>query len=154
MYPYINDGNEKPIQASELKTSHSRPLSSRIAQLLLEAITEEEGCVQYYEELSQKEENALCAKLYMSAANDDRHHIKSLEEMYKGLTGLDAPKKGELGFEAPSDAVLNEFENARFYRDLAAVSDDHALKEMLCAIMNDKQNHAFLNIYICMLHIK
>lgn len=154
MYPYINDGDEKQIHASELKTSHSRPLSSRIAQLLLEAIAEEEVCAQYYEDLSQKEENALCSKLYMSAANDDRHNIKSLEEMYKAITGLDAPKSRKTAFEAPSDMVLNEMENARFYRDLAAVSDDTALKEMLCAIMNDKQNHALLNIYICMLRKK
>ena len=149
MYPYIND-NSKPISASETQLPEPDADISRIAQLIAEAVTEEEKAAFLYSSLAQTAENEECQIIYSSIADDNRYHIKLLTQLYNETTGTSLPPSSPPAQteENIQDMVINEIENSRVYRDLAFMSEDPLLRNTANTIMADKQNHAILNLYI------
>jgi len=150
MYPYIND-ETKNVFASEDELTPEIP-TERISQLIQQALSEEVSAVYLYDTLAKNSKNDLCIEQYQSIANDNRHHIKMLKEMYKDLTGIEPPDNWEdsveIDIKTVNETVLNEIEAAKFYRDLLAVLEDDLLKDRVNYIINDKQNHAILNTYL------
>ncbi len=146
MYPYMNN---KPIFATETPVLEPEESTSRFALLIEEAVAEENLSILQYDALAKAANNKECADIYTSMANDDRYHIKLLQEVYKELTGIKMPiRDAENAPENKTSHVLNEIETAKFYRDLAFSTENNQFTNTFNLIMNDKQNHALLNMYI------
>jgi len=150
MYPYIND-EQKTVFAAAEEIEAEIP-AERISQLIQQALSEEVSAVYLYDTLAKNSKNDLCIQQYQSIANDNRHHIKMLKEMYKLLTGIEPPDNREdsmeIDIKTVNETVLNEIEAAKFYRDLLTVLENDMLKDGINYIINDKQNHAILNTYL------
>lgn len=148
MYPYINDSS-KPISASENTLPEPDTDISRIAQLIESAAQEEEKAAFLYSRLAQDAKNEDCQIIYSSIADDNRYHVKLLNQLYNAATGIsmpssEPPEKDEI----PENTVPDEIENSKFYRDLAFMSEDSLFVKTAQTIMADKQNHALLNLYV------
>ena len=86
---------------------------------------------------------------------DETKHKKFLRHIYTLMTGQepyeitteDIILKESIP-ENLSDAILDEAEAVKFYRELMMNSDDAEIRDLLFEIMTDEANHAALGNYL------
>ncbi len=158
MYPYFSSKKSipKPVFAREAEKTHSliTENNSKLLQIIEDSIKDEMKDQLFYERLMDflNDEDKEIAN---SMALDEIKHQKLLSHIYKLLGGSEPPKfeadEVVLKGSAPeniSDAILDEAEAAKFYRELMLSSENGDIRDIFFEIMTDEANHAALGNYL------
>ncbi len=161
MYPYMSNASnsskdsEKPIKAAEKDNSSVPENDARITELILKAIASETESADGYKNLMATVVDSRDRETIRSMYLDELRHKKLLSAMLENPSIIPADlqyrnidAKGIQ--EVLSEAIINEIEAARFYRDLAIVMEPQypSQARTILSIMNDEQNHAVLDSYL------
>lgn len=129
-----------------------------VNEILDYAIANEEAAARFYTELSEKASHDHIKQVFLSFAEEERGHKEKLEKIKAGQTLLTAQarvsdlKIGDY-LEDPEPKTDMDYKDAlviamkaekaafRLYTDLAAATDDAALKELLSGLALEEAKH-------------
>ena len=129
-----------------------------VDEILDFAIEQEQGAVDLYTGLAENAKNPGIKKAFLDFANEERGHKTKLQEVKNGNRFLSSSSKvldlkidtytveQELGPEADYQATLlfaMKKEKAAFklYSDLAAKTDDAAIRDLLLGLAQEEAKH-------------
>ena len=158
MYPYFYSKKQipQPVFAKEAMKDNNllAQNNSKLSEIILAAIEDEMKDMAFYERLMplmEKDDREIINSILL----DETKHKKFLSHIYTLMTGQepyeitteDIILKESIP-ENLSDAILDEAEAVKFYRELMMNSDDAEIRDLLFEIMTDEANHAALGNYL------
>ncbi len=158
MYPYFSSKRQlpKPICAKELAdyclTTHES--TSKISDIILISIKNEEQDKCFYENLiplMEEKDKAIINGIIL----DETKHAKLLTHIYKLLNNSEPEKTtpeectiSENLAENIEDAVLDEAEAIKLYRELMLNSENSEIRDLFFEIMTDEATHLSLMTFL------
>lgn len=155
MYPYnINKYQIKNTSAqsnnipSQIESTYIQP-DKRLLEMITNAISDETISAGYYKKLMEIIQDSSDKEIVRGIYADENKHKKLLDDVYFLLTGGYSPTPTveiptpELSFtEDFAKSLLNELEDARFYRELYMAFENPEIKDVFFEIITDEQDHA------------
>ena len=164
MYPYNSNlsktaNNTKPKANSSVKPSAiskaanisngNNGETSKILAMIEEALGDELHDYEYYRQLHSLFDDANDKEIIRHISLDELKHKKMLEELYRKISGKDAPvpniqevKISRNLLEEISKSIANEYEGSTFYRTLYFLFQNPEYRDIIFEIMNDELIHA------------
>lgn len=158
MYPYNmqsyaennNNNNRRPeIVEVEEAIGPSVEADDKVLTMLDEAITDEMKGYEYYKRLQPMVDDVKDKETIRHISLDEMKHRKMIEDLYQKISGVKAPTfkvddiriSRNLSAEL-ANSIMNEYDDAEFYRKLYFMLQNPEFRDMLFEILTDEQNHA------------
>lgn len=156
MYPYTfqsynenQNNNRKPeILEVEEAIGPSAEADTKLLTMMDEALLSEEEGYQYYRKLQNMINDSQDKEVVRHISLDEMKHKRMIEDLYNKISGVKAPylkpeePKLSRNISAElSKSILNEYDEAEFYRRLLLMLKDPEYRDMLFEILTDEQAH-------------
>lgn len=151
MYPYFEEDINK-IKTNDLDDRFDLDeddiFENEILELLLEAISQEDEDIRYFQKLEKMLKNTKDKDMIRKIMLDDKKHFKIFSEIYKSLTGKEPIfEKEEVEIddsliEEIFDSIEQKLENVELYRLLLSSFLDVGIRDLIFEIITDEQAHA------------
>jgi len=131
------------------------PVSSRVLEIIEDAIYHEQGSHDYYLRVAAAIDNPSGKEQYRHLAVEELRHREVLEERYRGLTGkrfrfepakldddeIPVPTSNANAIEVLGMAMEHELEAVEKYRELAASAADEETRAIYLRLAQDEHEH-------------